>query len=317
MPQEPLSRLESLVPRLLLNLAILMLLGAAAVATITRSLERLARAAERVGAEPEGAPLPEVGPSEVRSVIRAFNRMRLQLRSYLLERARMLGAISHDLQTPITRLRLRAEMIQDPASRAKFVRDLDEMEAMPDPTLEFFKTLGNEPQRQPLDVGALLGSLAEDWSETRSRRDRARRARGPYLSHPQALRRCLDNLVENALRYGRARADRRSRTTRRRCASRCATTGRAFRRRSSSASSSRSSAWSNRATGTAGDRARPRHRAQHRPLARRRHPSAQRAGGKGADRGAGPAALPVEARVLTRARARQNDRGSPSTCSAT
>ena len=184
MPQEPLSRIESLVPRLLLNLTIVMLLGAAAVATITRSLERLARAAERVGVEPEGAPLPEVGPSEVRSVIHAFNLMRLQLRSYLLERARMLGAISHDLQTPITRLRLRAEMIQDPASRAKFVRDLDEMEAIAGSTLEFFKTLGNEPQRQLLDVGALLGSLTEDWSETGSRRDPARRPTQPVPLPP-------------------------------------------------------------------------------------------------------------------------------------
>ena len=118
-PQEPLSRLESLVPRLLLNLAIFMLLGAAAVATVTRSLKRLALAAEQTGADPEGAPLPETGPSEVRTVIRAFNDMRLQLRGYLLERSRILGAISHDLQTPITRLRLRAEMIGDAGTRAK------------------------------------------------------------------------------------------------------------------------------------------------------------------------------------------------------
>ncbi len=201
-PQEPLSRLESLLPRLLLTLAIFVVLGAAAVRVITRSLERLARAAEQVGAEPEGAPLQEDGPSEVRSVIRAFNRMRLDLRSYLLERARMLGAISHDLQTPITRLRLRAEMLADAKSRAKFVRDLDEMDVIAASTLEFFKSLGNEPQRQPLDVGALVGSLCEDWSETGRDVTVQGLPRGPYNSHPQALRRCLNNLVENALRYG-------------------------------------------------------------------------------------------------------------------
>jgi signal transduction histidine kinase len=201
-PQEPLSRLESLVPRLLMNVAIFMLLGAAAVATVTRSLERLARAADAAGAEPEGPPLPEVGPSEVRRVIHAFNRMRLQLSGYVLERARMLGAISHDLQTPITRLRLRAEMIADPGSRAKFVRDLDEMQAMAASTLEFFRSLGNEPQRQMLDVGALVESLCEDWSETGRDVTMEGRPRGPYSSHPRALRRCLDNLVENALRYG-------------------------------------------------------------------------------------------------------------------
>ena len=202
MPQEPLSRLESLLPRLLLNLAIFVLLGVAAVATITRSLEQLASAADGIGVDPEGPPLPEVGPSEVRSVIHAFNRMRLQLRSYLLERARILGAISHDLRTPITRLRLRAEMITDAESRAKFVRDLDEMEAMAGSTLEFFKSLGNEPQRQPVDVGALVESLCEDWCETGGNVTVQGAPRGPYNAHPRALRRCLDNLVDNALRYG-------------------------------------------------------------------------------------------------------------------
>ena len=201
-PQEPLSRIESLLPRLLLNLGIFVVLGAVAVRAITRSLERLARAAEQIGADPEGAPLPEQGPSEVRSVIHAFNHMRVNLRSYLLERARMLGAISHDLQTPITRLRLRAEMIENAESRAKFVRDLDEMEAMADSALEFFKSLGNEPRRNPLDVGALVGSMCEDWYDIG--RDVAVQGvpRAPYNAHPQTLRRCLDNLVENALRYG-------------------------------------------------------------------------------------------------------------------
>jgi len=201
-PQEPLSRLESLLPRLLLTIAVFMALGAVATRTITRSLERLARAAENIGDDPEGAPLPEDGPSEVRSVIRAFNRMRAQLRNYLLERSRMLGAISHDLQTPVTRLRLRAETIEDAERRAKFVRDLDEMEAMTRSALEFLKSLGNEPQRQPLDVGALVGSLCEDWSETGRDVTAHGQPRGPYNSHPRALRRCLDNLVENALRYG-------------------------------------------------------------------------------------------------------------------
>jgi signal transduction histidine kinase len=202
-PQEPLSRIESLLPRLLLTFAIFMVLGAAAVRATTRSLARLARAAEQVGVDPaEGAPLQEDGPSEVRSVIKAFNRMRLDLRSYVLERARMLGAISHDLQTPITRLRLRAEMIPDAASRAKFLRDLDEMEAIAGATLEFFKSLGNEPRRQPLDVGALVGSLCEDWTDTGRDVSVRGSARSPFNAHPQALRRCLDNLVENALRYG-------------------------------------------------------------------------------------------------------------------
>jgi signal transduction histidine kinase len=172
------------------------------VRTITRSLARLAESAEQAGTDLEGAALPEQGPSEVRSVIRAFNRMRTQLRTYLSERARLFGAISHDLKTPITRLRLRSESIEDPERRAKFLRDLDEMEAMTGSALEFFKTLGDEPRREALDVGALLNSLSDDWRDTGHDVIVTGAARGPYNAHPRALRRCIENLVENALRYG-------------------------------------------------------------------------------------------------------------------
>lgn len=201
-PQEPLSRLETLLPRLLLSLAIFTLLGAVAIATITRSLKRLAGAAERAGTDPEGAPMPEEGPREVRSVIRAFNNMRLQLRRYVMERARIFGAMSHDLRTPITRMRLRAEMIDDAAVRSKFVRDLDEMEAMAGSALEVFRSLGAEPRRQPLDVGALVESMCEDWVGAGRDVETQGRSAIPYNADPGSLRRCLDNLVENALRYG-------------------------------------------------------------------------------------------------------------------
>ena len=202
MPQEPLSRLESLLSRLAVGLAIVMILAAVAVATIARPLKHLAQAAENMGVDPEGPPLPETGPSEVRSVIRAFNQMRVQLRGYLVERAQMLAAISHDLRTPITRLRLRAEMIQDPGNREKFARDLDEMEAMAGSALELFKSVGDETQRQALDIGALVESLCEDWCDTGADVTVEGAPDGPYSAHPRALRRCLDNLVENALRYG-------------------------------------------------------------------------------------------------------------------
>jgi signal transduction histidine kinase len=205
-PQEPLRRYETLAPKLLLTLAIFFLLAALVVRGMTRSLERLSRAARALGENPEGPPLAPSGPREVASVIDAFNRMQSQIRGHLVERARMLGAVSHDLKTPVTRMRLRAEMLPDGPVKDKFVRDLDEMEAMVGSTLEFFRTLGKEPQRQPVDVAALIDSLCEDWRESCHETSVSGAPRGPYNAHPQALRRCLNNLIENALRYGE-RAD--------------------------------------------------------------------------------------------------------------
>ena len=201
-PQEPLSRLESLAPILLLLLLVCFGLAAFLVRMTTRSLERLALAADAIGQDPASASLPEAAPSEIRRVIAAFNRMQERVRRYLVERGRLLGAISHDLKTPITRLRLRAEMLPDPEMRARMLRDLDEMQTMVAETLDFFSSVGRDTERQPVDVGALIESVCEDRREA----GQALTVRGvplaPYRADPQGLRRCLDNLIENAIRYG-------------------------------------------------------------------------------------------------------------------
>jgi signal transduction histidine kinase len=201
-PQESLSRLESLVPQLLLLVAVCFALAGLLVYMTTRPLERLARAADDIGRDPEGPDIAESGPSEVRSVIAAFNRMQRRVREHLRERTQLLGAISHDLKTPITRLRLRTEMLADGDIGARMQRDLGEMEAMVNSTLEFFRGLEAEPQRRPIDVDALVGSVAEDRRDMGQALTVRGTARAPYAGHPQALRRCLDNLVENAVRYG-------------------------------------------------------------------------------------------------------------------
>jgi len=103
-------------------------------------------------------------------------------------------------------MRLRAEMMPEGELREKFVRDLGEMEAMVGSTLEFFSSLGKDPERQPVDVAALVEGLCEDWRETGAETSISGAPRAPYPAHPQSLRRCLNNLIENALRYG-ARAD--------------------------------------------------------------------------------------------------------------
>jgi signal transduction histidine kinase len=201
-PQEPLRSFESLVPLLLLLLVVCFALAAFLVRMITSSLNRLSRAADAIGENPDRTPLAESGPSEVRGVIAAFNRMQRRVREYLTERGRLLSAISHDLKTPITRLRLRAEMLPDEEIRGKMLRDLDEMQTMVGATLDFFRSVGKDGQRQPVDVAALIESVCEDRRESGQELSVRGAPLSPYRADPQALRRCLENLIENAVRYG-------------------------------------------------------------------------------------------------------------------
>ncbi len=201
-PHEPLNRLESLVPRLLLLLTVCFALATMLVFMVNRPLQRLAQAADSIGDDPGSPPVAESGPSEIRSVIAAFNRMQERVRRHVHERTQMLGAIPHDLKTPITRLRLRSEMLDDDDLRGKIQRDLDEMESMVRGTLEFFSDLGDRPQRVPVDIEALVGSLCEDRRESGQAVELSGSAREPYRGYPQSLKRCIDNLVGNAVRYG-------------------------------------------------------------------------------------------------------------------
>jgi len=194
--------------RLLLSLAVLLLAVIAvtlvAVRWVTRPLKALAEAAEKLGANIDRPPLEEKGPLEVSRAARAFNTMQQRLAAFIHDRTRILGAVSHDLKTPITRLRLRAELLDAPELRAKFVKDLDEMESMVSATLEFMRGVENREAARPLDVMALLESVQEDARELDGKVEIEGRALKPLYGHPQALKRCLRNLVDNALQYGRA-----------------------------------------------------------------------------------------------------------------
>ena len=201
-PQEPLSRFEAMVPLILLLMLVCFSLSGFLVRMTTGSLDRLARAADAIGGTAGDAPLADSGPSEIHRVIAAFNRMQQRVRDYLVERGRLLTAISHDLKTPITRLRLRAEMLSDGEIRTRMLRDLEEMQTMVGTTLDFFRTTGTDAQRQPVDIGALIESICEDRRDAGQALSVRGAAQTPYRADPQALRRCLENLIENALRYG-------------------------------------------------------------------------------------------------------------------
>lgn len=174
-----------------------------AVRWATKPLKTLADAADELGRNIHRPPLAETGPAEVAQAARAFNTMQSRLADYLRSRTQVLAAMSHDLKTPITRLRLRAELLSDAAMREKFDNDLREMEAMVSSALDFLRGMDNGEPAQPVDVDALLDSLRADFAETGGTVAIEGRAAAPYRGRPQALKRGLANLLENAIKYGR------------------------------------------------------------------------------------------------------------------
>ena len=187
---------------LLILLGSVVVLSLVAVRWVTGPLSALASAADKLGADINQAPLPETGPLEVRRAAHAFNTMQKRLSLFIADRTRLLAAMSHDLKTPITRLRLRTEMLDDGALRAKFAKDLDEMEVMVTQTLDFMRDASSVEAMQRIDVMALLESLQTDYQETGCEFAIEGTIAEPWRGRPNALKRCLTNLLDNAIRYG-------------------------------------------------------------------------------------------------------------------
>ncbi len=194
--------LNSLLSTLVMVAATLVL-SCWATGWITAPLAGFARAAERLGMDVGAPPLPEDGPSEVRAAARAFNQMQRRIRSFVDDRLQLLAAISHDLRTPITRLRLRTEQLPvAPEPQAKMLADLDEMERMVASSLAFAKDEATSEPRQAIDLSALLGAICDEASDAGQDAEFAWDGRLVYRGRPLALKRLFTNLVENAVRYG-------------------------------------------------------------------------------------------------------------------
>ena len=187
---------------LLILLGTVIVLSLVAVRWVTGPLSALATAAEKLGEDINRPPLPVTGPSEAQRAARAFNTMQQRLSRFIADRTRIFTAMSHDLKTPITRLRLRAEMLDDEALRAKFAKDLEEMEAMVTQTLDFMRDASTQEAVRRVDAMALIESLQTDYQDTGSKIEIEGTVVQPYPGRPLALRRCLTNLVDNAIRYG-------------------------------------------------------------------------------------------------------------------
>ncbi|MFV1981972.1 MAG: ATP-binding protein [Thiohalomonadales bacterium] len=191
---------------LLLMLAILIFTVLAislfAVSWVTRPLTMLTRAAHKLGANINQPPLSETGPIELRDAARAFNSMQNRLQNFIEDRTRLLTAISHDLKTPITRMRLRAEMLDDPEQRGSFIKNLDEMQLIASETLDFLRADDAREPLQAIDICALLEAISDDAAELGQQVTIESCLIKPCFARPMAIKRCIANLVENAIKYG-------------------------------------------------------------------------------------------------------------------
>jgi signal transduction histidine kinase len=178
------------------------------IALATRPLRRLSEAADRFGRDVNAPPIPETGPREVRQAAAAFNSMQRRLRQFVLDRTRMLAAISHDLRTPLTRMRLRVELIDDGEQRRKMLRDLADMEDMVGATLAFAREDNAAESTEPVDLANLLETVAQDAALAQD----AGLACAPVSfagaspifvdARGRALKRAIVNVADNAVRYG-------------------------------------------------------------------------------------------------------------------
>lgn len=197
----PLSR--NLFINLALLVVILVIALYAMARSITRPLSNLVSAAENLGRNVRQPKLEEKGARELRDAARAFNTMQDRLQRYLDSRTRVLAAMSHDLKTPLTRLRLQVETaLEDPAIQARFSKELDEMESMVRGALALFRGLDDDEASTPIDINALVATLQAEFTEMGADVTVEGKATQPFTGKAQALKRCLTNLVANAVKFG-------------------------------------------------------------------------------------------------------------------
>jgi len=178
------------------------LLSMLAARRLVKPLSELAMAVERVGGSGDAPAIPARGPREVRGTIEAFNRMQERLRRFNEDRTRMIAAMSHDLRTPLTRLRLRAELVEDQNQQQKMLRDLDMMGEMIESVLVLARDDAKHEPQSLVDLSALVEGICQDASDA-GEPVTFSGPRGVTIScRPTALRRAISNLIDNAVKYG-------------------------------------------------------------------------------------------------------------------
>jgi signal transduction histidine kinase len=175
-----------------------------AVRRVTAPLAAVSAAAERLGNDLNAPPMPETGTIETRQASHAFNTMQARLRGLIENRTRMLAAISHDLRTPLTLLRLRAENVENPQERDKMLASIAEMDSMISETLQFARDEATTEKRRPTDIAALVQSIVDDLADAGMPVKMQPAEPIVYDCRPDALKRAIRNLLDNAVKYGTA-----------------------------------------------------------------------------------------------------------------
>ncbi|MDB5381188.1 MAG: two-component sensor histidine kinase [Rhodospirillales bacterium] len=180
----------------------ILLLGLLVVRLIGRPLRALSDAADRFGGPGQVVPVPEEGPREVRHAAQAFNRMQGRIDRLIADRTQALAAVSHDLRTPIARLRLRAGFVEDGEAARAIDADLDEMEAMIDSTLAYLRGETESEPRKPVDLVAMIETLCHAAADAGAAVTYAGPAQARLVCSPVTLKRAFANLIDNAVKYG-------------------------------------------------------------------------------------------------------------------
>ncbi|CAH0526603.1 ATP-binding protein [Vibrio hippocampi] len=187
---------------LTLSTTLLLILTFLLVRAQVKPLRRLAKAANQMSMDIDQPPLKEQGASELITATRAFNRMQTRIRQYIADRETLFSSISHDLKTPITRLRLRAELLDDDAKTDKFNQDLDQLEMMVKGALQCVKDTDLHENQQHIDLNEMVISVIETYNQEITKVDFVPSEIGSVVTKPLAMKRVLSNLIDNAVKYG-------------------------------------------------------------------------------------------------------------------
>jgi signal transduction histidine kinase len=176
---------------------------ALAARQFSKPIERLAAAVRQFGLNPRAPPIAETGPRELQEVVETFNAMQAQIQKFVDYRTMMLAAMSHDLRTPLTRMRLRGEFIEDQEQQARLFRDVDEMQNMVDEALAFFRDDATAEETTSIDLPRVLLTIANDYADQGIDIGYAGPAHAVYRGRPFALKRAFTNVIDNAAKYAK------------------------------------------------------------------------------------------------------------------